>query len=67
MSADKIYKLKLATAEFEATVEKIIRTVDVSTLAPKENPNALLRDDVGEIIFKLKFLMNFITTLKSDK
>ena len=48
------YKLKLATAEVNATVEKIIRTVDASTLQRQENSSALKLNDVGEIIFKLK-------------
>lgn len=54
LAVDKTYKLKLATAEVEATVEKIICTVDASTLARQENSRELKRNDVGEIIFKLK-------------
>ena len=54
LSIGKTYKLKLATAEVEATVEKIIRTVDAATLARQENARELKRNDVGEIIFKLK-------------
>lgn len=54
LTVGKIYKLKLATAEVEATVEKIIRTIDASTLARQENSGELCRNDVGEIIFKLK-------------
>ena len=53
LSVGKNYKLKLATAEVEAEVEKIIRTVDASTLAVK-NSAELKINDVGEIIFKLK-------------
>lgn len=54
LNIGKKYKLKLATAEVEATVEKIIRTVDASTLENRENSNSLRLNDVGEIIFKLK-------------
>lgn len=54
LSIGKTYKLKLATAEVETTVEKIIRTVDAATLAHQENSRELKRNDVGEIIFKLK-------------
>lgn len=54
LSVGKSYKLKLATAEVETTVEKIIRTVDAATLARQENARELKRNDVGEIIFKLK-------------
>lgn len=54
LSIGKTYKLKLATAEVETTVEKIIRTVDAATLARQENSRELKRNDVGEIIFKLK-------------
>ena len=53
LSVGKIYKLKLSTAEVEAEVEKIIRTVDASTLENK-NSAELKLNDVGEIIFKLK-------------
>lgn len=54
LTVGKSYKLKLATAEVEATVEKIIRTVDAATLQRQKNPSALKLNDVGEIIFKLK-------------
>lgn len=54
LSVGKTYKLKLATAEVETTVEKIIRTVDAATLARQENARELKRNDIGEIIFKLK-------------
>ena len=54
LSVGKSYKLKLATAEVEATVEKIIRTVDAATLLSCESSRELKRNDVGEIIFKLK-------------
>lgn len=50
----KSYKLKLATAEIQATVEKIIRTIDASTLESKSTSDELKLNDVGEIIFKLK-------------
>ncbi len=54
LTTGKNYKLKLATAEVEATVEKIIRTVDASTLESKSPARELRLNDVGEIIFKLK-------------
>lgn len=54
LTVGKKYKLKLATAEVEATVEKIIRTVDAATLLSSETARELKRNDVGEIIFKLK-------------
>ncbi len=54
LTTGKKYKLKLATAEVEATVEKIIRTVDASTLENREDSSSLKLNDVGEIIFKLK-------------
>lgn len=54
LTVGKNYKLKLATAEVEATVEKIIRTVDASTLERRENSSELKLNDVGEIVFKLK-------------
>ncbi len=54
LTVGKSYKLKLATAEVEATVEKIILTVDAATLQRQENSSALKLNDVGEIIFKLK-------------
>ena len=54
LTVGKSYKLKLATAEITATVEKIIRTVDASTLQRQESSSALKLNDVGEIIFKLK-------------
>lgn len=54
LKVGKSYKLKLATAEVETTVEKIIRTVDAATLSRQENARELKRNDVGEIIFKLK-------------
>ena len=50
----KNYKLKISTAEVEAEVEKIIRTVDASTLESKKLSQELKLNDVGEIIFKLK-------------
>lgn len=53
LSVGKVYKLKLSTAEVEAEVEKIIRTVDAATLENK-NSAELKLNDVGEIIFKLK-------------
>ena len=59
LSVGKSYKLKMATAEVEATVEKIIQTVDASTLARQENSRELNRNDVGEIIFKLKDKISF--------
>lgn len=54
LTVGKSYKLKLATAEVEATVEKIIRTVDAATLDSYANSDKLKLNDVGEIIFKLK-------------
>ncbi len=54
LTVGKSYRLKLATAEVEATVEKILRTVDASTLDAQNNPAALKLNDAGEIIFKLK-------------
>ena len=54
LEANKTYKLKLATAEVEAAVEKIIRTVDAATLDSQIGAKNLKRNDVGEIIFKLK-------------
>ena len=54
LKVGKSYKLKLATAEVETAVEKIIRTVDAATLSRQENARELKRNDVGEIIFKLK-------------
>lgn len=54
LTAGKNYKLKLATAEVEAAVEKIIRTVDASTLESQSTARELKLNDVGEIIFKLK-------------
>lgn len=54
LTVGKNYKLKLATAEVEAIVEKIIRTVDASTLENKNISSELKLNDVGEIIFKLK-------------
>lgn len=59
LSVGKSYKLKLATAEVEATVEKIIRTVDASTLDVQKKSSALQRNDVGEIVFKLKDKISF--------
>lgn len=53
LTVGKNYKLKLAAAEVEATVEKIIRTVDAATLE-KNISQELKLNDVGEIIFKLK-------------
>lgn len=53
LTVGKNYKLKLATSETQATVEKIIRTVDAATLQT-QNSNELKLNDVGEIIFKLK-------------
>ncbi len=54
LTVGKSYKLKMATAEVEATVEKIIRTIDAATLESQKISVKLKRDDVGEIIFKLK-------------
>lgn len=59
LNVGKTYKFKLATAEVEATVEKIIRTVDASTLQRHENSRELNRNDVAEIIFKLKDKLAF--------
>ncbi|MBR1645144.1 MAG: GTP-binding protein [Selenomonadaceae bacterium] len=59
LTVGKTYKLKLATAEVEATVEKIIRTVDAATLERRENSSALKLNDVGEIVFKLKDKLAF--------
>lgn len=50
----KIYKLKLATNEVEAKIEKIIRTIDASTLESQEKSAELKKNDVGEVILKLK-------------
>ena len=52
LTVGKRYKLKLATAEVEATVEKIIRTIDASTL--ESGSGELKLNDVGEIVFRLK-------------
>lgn len=54
LTVGRKYKLKLATAEVEATVEKIIRTIDASTLESRSVSNELRLNDVAEIIFKLK-------------
>ena len=54
LSVGKNYKLKLATAEVEAEVEKINRAVDAATLESKSPARELRLNDVGEIIFKLK-------------
>lgn len=53
LTVGKKYKLKLATAEVETTVEKIIRTIDAATLASQTN-SEIKRCDVGEVILKLK-------------
>lgn len=54
LGVGKSYKLKIATNEVEATVEKIIRTVDASTLERQDSSDSLKLNDVGEIVFKLK-------------
>lgn len=65
LTVGKKYKLKLATAEVEATVEKIIRTVDASTLESRSSSNELRLNDVAEIIFKLKEKIAFDEFAKS--
>lgn len=54
LTIGKKYKFKLTTAEVEAEVEKIIRTVDASTLESSNSSQKLKLNDVGEIIFRLK-------------
>ena len=54
LTGGRNYKLKLTTAEVEASVEKIIRTVDAATLENNTLPQELKRNDVGEVILKLK-------------
>ena len=53
------YKLKLATSEIEAEVEKILRVVDAATLKKDESAQKLKINDIGEIIFKLKKKLAF--------
>ena len=53
------YKLKLATTEIEAEVEKILRVVDASTLESNDSAQKLKINDIGEIIFKLKKKLAF--------
>ena len=54
LQVGKKYKLKLATNEVEATVEKILRTVDAATLESQKNSYAINKNDVGEVVLKLK-------------
>ena len=54
LTIGKKYKLKLATAEVEAEVEKILRVVDAATLESNNSAQKLKINDIGEIIFKLK-------------
>ena len=53
------YKLKLATSEIEAEVEKILRVIDAATLKKDESAQKLKINDIGEIIFKLKKKLAF--------
>ena len=55
------YKLKLATSEVEAEVEKIFKVVDASTLESKTTANQLKLNDIGEVILKLKKRVAFDT------
>ena len=59
MTIGKKYKLKLATTEIEAEVEKILRVVDASTLESNDLAQKLKINDIGEIIFKLKKKLAF--------
>ena len=59
LTIGKKYKLKLATTEIEAEVEKILRVVDASTLESNDSAQKLKINDIGEIIFKLKKKLAF--------
>ena len=59
LTISKKYKLKLATTEIEAEVEKILRVVDASTLESNDSAQKLKINDIGEIIFKLKKKLAF--------
>ena len=59
LTIGKKYKLKLATSEIEAEVEKILRVVDASSLESNNSAQKLKINDIGEIIFKLKKKLAF--------
>lgn len=54
LTLNKKYKLKLETQEVEASVEKILKTIDASSLESRENSLELKLNDVAEVILKLK-------------
>jgi len=53
LANDKIYQFKIGTAKIEATLEKVIRVIDASSLADSEK-KYLEKHDVGECILKLE-------------
>ena len=59
LTVGKSYKLKLATAEVEAQVEKIIHLVDATTLKNECEVSAVKINDVAELVLKLKHEIAF--------
>lgn len=54
LTIGKKYKLKSATSEVEAEVERIIRTIDAVTLQNTQAVEVMNRNDVAELVIKLK-------------
>ena len=54
LTLNKKYKLKLATQEVEAQVEKILKTIDASNLESRQNSIELKLNDVAEVVLKFK-------------